>query len=133
MITEEIVNAMDRMIELCKDPVQAAGMSSMREMLCDFDESAWSEETLDERLSSYMEAKSKSVVLTVPYVSVWDGYSVESTAEVDIINKKIVSIKIADLDDSMLESLQNLDYEYIVLNDERVIVEEDMNGNRFYE
>lgn len=41
MITEEIVFAIDDMIELCTSEEQAKGMRSLREMLCDFDGDVW--------------------------------------------------------------------------------------------
>ena len=41
MVTDEIVDAIDMMIEICSDEKQALGMKSVREMLCDFDEGCW--------------------------------------------------------------------------------------------
>lgn len=41
MITDAIVEAMDMMIDMCSNKQQALGMTSIREMLCDFDEMAW--------------------------------------------------------------------------------------------
>lgn len=42
LITEEIVNAIDMMAEMCSNEAQAAAMRSVREMLCDFDAALWS-------------------------------------------------------------------------------------------
>ena len=41
MITDAIVEAMDMMIDMCSNKEQALGMTSIREMLCDFDEITW--------------------------------------------------------------------------------------------
>lgn len=41
MITDEIVEAIDMMIEVCGDAEHRKGMDSIREMLCDFDVTAW--------------------------------------------------------------------------------------------
>lgn len=49
MITDEIVDAMDALIELCSDEEQKKGMSAMREMLCDWSEEIWEPMTEDER------------------------------------------------------------------------------------
>lgn len=49
MITDEIVEAMDMMIELCSDRTQAMGMDAMREMLCDLDVDNWPSMSQEER------------------------------------------------------------------------------------
>ena len=49
MITDEIVEAIDTMIDLCNDNNQALGMTSVREMLCDLDVDAWLSMSEDER------------------------------------------------------------------------------------
>ena len=49
MITDEIVEAMDAMIDLCSDKKQALGMASIREMLCDIDVDTWPSMSEDER------------------------------------------------------------------------------------
>lgn len=59
MITEEIVFAMDDMIGLCTDEGQKKGMTALREMLCDWDESQW--DSMDESqrknwLSGYLDS-----------------------------------------------------------------------------
>ncbi len=41
MITDEIVEAVDTLIEMCSDTEQEHGMRSIREMICDFDEYKW--------------------------------------------------------------------------------------------
>lgn len=54
MIDDEIVAAIDRMIELCADPVQQVGMSSLREMLCDYYDGVTGDEGFDEWLKGYL-------------------------------------------------------------------------------
>lgn len=41
MITDEIMDAIDMMIEICSNEEQAKGMEAVREMLGDFCEGAW--------------------------------------------------------------------------------------------
>ena len=41
MITDEVMDAIDMMIEICSNDEQVKGMKSIREMLADFDESGW--------------------------------------------------------------------------------------------
>lgn len=41
MVTDEMMDAIDMMIEICSDEKQALGMKSVREMLGDFDEGWW--------------------------------------------------------------------------------------------
>lgn len=43
MITDKIMEAIDMMIDICSDEEQAKGMSSIREMLADYDEDNWSD------------------------------------------------------------------------------------------
>lgn len=56
MITDEIVEAIDTMIEMCSNEEQAKGMKSIREMLCDFpaDWNWESESEYREWLSGYL-------------------------------------------------------------------------------
>ncbi len=49
MITDEIVEAIDALVELCGDEQQELGMKSVREMLCDFSETEWNSITKEER------------------------------------------------------------------------------------
>ncbi len=63
MITDEIVEAMDMMIELCSDRTQAVGMDAMREMLCDLDVDNWpsmSEEERKEWMISFLNCQMNS-------------------------------------------------------------------------
>lgn len=41
MITDELLDAIDMLIEICGSPEQTKVMKSVREMLCDFDETNW--------------------------------------------------------------------------------------------
>ena len=41
MITDEIMESIDMLIEICSNKEQVKGMKSVREMLADFDESVW--------------------------------------------------------------------------------------------
>lgn len=41
MITDEIMDAIEMMIALCTNEEQKKGMEAVKEMLGDFDESAW--------------------------------------------------------------------------------------------
>lgn len=41
MITDEIMDAIDMLIEICSNEEQAKGMKSVREMLADFDGGGW--------------------------------------------------------------------------------------------
>lgn len=41
MITDAIIEAIDLMIENCKNEEQAAGMEKVKNMLADFDEETW--------------------------------------------------------------------------------------------
>lgn len=41
MITDEIIEAIDMMAELAKDPKHIAGIMAVREMLADFNPVAW--------------------------------------------------------------------------------------------
>ena len=41
MITDEVLDAIDMLIEICSNKEQALGMKSVREMLCDFDQGGW--------------------------------------------------------------------------------------------
>ncbi|EHF00005.1 hypothetical protein [Enterocloster citroniae] len=41
MVTDEMMDAIDKLIEICSDEEQAKGMKSVREMLADFDEAGW--------------------------------------------------------------------------------------------
>ncbi len=62
MITDEIVDAMDALIDLCSDDEQQKGMDAMREMLCDWSEETWNPMTEKERkawLSGYLHCKAK--------------------------------------------------------------------------
>lgn len=54
MIDDRIVEAMDRMIDLCSDPPQQAGMISLREMLCDYYDGMTEDEGFDEWLKGYL-------------------------------------------------------------------------------
>ncbi len=44
MVTDEIVNAMDTMIDRCEDKERKRGMEMMRDMLLDFDGEKWNKE-----------------------------------------------------------------------------------------
>jgi len=62
MITDEIVEAIDAMIDLCSDRKQALGMASVREMLCDLDVDNWpsmSENERKEWLAGFLSCASK--------------------------------------------------------------------------
>ena len=57
MITDEIVEVIDRMIELCSDEKQKIGMKSVREMLCDYNEPAiynLTSEQIDQWIKSFL-------------------------------------------------------------------------------
>lgn len=41
MVTDEMMDAIDMLIELCSNEEQKKGMKSVREMLADFDENGW--------------------------------------------------------------------------------------------
>ena len=41
MVTDEMMDAIDMLIELCSNEEQKIGMKSVREMLADFDEGEW--------------------------------------------------------------------------------------------
>lgn len=41
MVTDEMVEAIDMLIEMCPNEEQVKGMKSVREMLCDFSEDDW--------------------------------------------------------------------------------------------
>lgn len=41
MVTDEMLDAIDMMIEICSNEEQVKGMASVREMLCDFSENGW--------------------------------------------------------------------------------------------
>ena len=41
MVTDEMMDAIDMLIEICGSEEQAKGMKSVREMLADFDEGGW--------------------------------------------------------------------------------------------
>ena len=41
MVTDEMMDAIDMLIELCSNEEQKIGMKSVREMLADFDEGGW--------------------------------------------------------------------------------------------
>ena len=41
MITDEIVEAMDMMMELCRTPEERVGMQKMQDMLLDWSEDDW--------------------------------------------------------------------------------------------
>ena len=41
MVTDEIMDAIDMLIEICDNEQQIKGMESIREMLTDFDECEW--------------------------------------------------------------------------------------------
>lgn len=41
MVTDEMMDAMDMLIEICSDEEHKKGMKTIREMLSDFDEGAW--------------------------------------------------------------------------------------------
>lgn len=43
MINDKIMEAIDMMIDICSDEEQAKGISSVREMLADYDEDNWSD------------------------------------------------------------------------------------------
>lgn len=49
MITDEIINAIDLLIELCSGKEQKSGMESLKEMLMDFDNDEWLNMTEAER------------------------------------------------------------------------------------
>ena len=49
MITDEIVEAIDMLIELCSNDQQVKGMNLIREMLCDFDDLQWMQMDQSER------------------------------------------------------------------------------------
>lgn len=62
MITEDIVFAIDDMINLCSDSNQALGMASIREMLCDFDADQWASMNADQQkewLAGYLSCSPK--------------------------------------------------------------------------
>lgn len=42
MITDQIMEAIDMMLELCEDEREAFGISALRDMLGDFDSDEWS-------------------------------------------------------------------------------------------
>lgn len=50
MITDEIVEAMDVLIEACDSREQAFGMEIMRDMLCEFDTNRWNTMTAEEHV-----------------------------------------------------------------------------------
>lgn len=52
MVNDSLVNAIDMMIEMCNDKKQAAGMSSLREFICDFCEDEWEPLSLSEKQES---------------------------------------------------------------------------------
>ena len=57
MINDNLVEALDMMIDLCGDEQQSLGMSSMREFICDYCETDWtplSGEEKREKLKQYM-------------------------------------------------------------------------------
>ena len=41
MITDEMMDAIDMLIEICSNKEQVKGMKLVREMLADFDQSGW--------------------------------------------------------------------------------------------
>lgn len=41
MVTDEMMDAINMLIEICSNEQQIKGMESMREMLADFDECEW--------------------------------------------------------------------------------------------
>ena len=66
----------------------------------------------------------KVLKFRVPFVSVWDGgVEVESTATVDARTGEITDIEACDV-----RGLDVCENQYIVMNDERVYVYEDMYG-----
>jgi phosphopantothenate synthetase len=48
MITDELICAMETMIELCKDENEKRGMHKMMNMLLDFDLNKWNDSSLEE-------------------------------------------------------------------------------------
>ena len=49
MIADEIIEAIDIMITLCKDKQQALGMIAIKEMLEDYDEAHYISSTMEEK------------------------------------------------------------------------------------
>ena len=49
MITDEIIEAIDKLAGLMELGMHKAGVNSVREMLCDFDESQWLKMNEEER------------------------------------------------------------------------------------
>lgn len=54
MIDDNIVEAIDLMIDLCKDEKQKAGMLSVREMLCDYYDGVTGDEKFEEWVMGYL-------------------------------------------------------------------------------
>ena len=55
MITDEIMEALDMLITMCKDKNQAQGMISVQEMLGDFDEHKFITSTEEEKSNWVLE------------------------------------------------------------------------------
>ncbi len=49
MITDEIMEAMEMMAELCKDPQQKAAILAVQDMLGDFEEASWRKKAFAEK------------------------------------------------------------------------------------
>lgn len=66
MLTDEMVDAIDIMIDLCSSKEQALGMASVREMLCDFDEANWIDivdtPECHDWLANYLSCKRKNLL-----------------------------------------------------------------------
>lgn len=69
-----------------------------------------------------------TVILTVPYVSVWDGgVEVETTADVDIRTGEVTKIT-----QSNISGLEVCEREYVVMNGEQVEVYNDERGYEYW-
>lgn len=49
MFTDEMLEAIEIMVENCENEEQAAGMEQVKNMLADFDEDAWNDMDSDEK------------------------------------------------------------------------------------
>ena len=76
MITDEIMDALDMMIELCTDKQQKLGIVAVKEMLGDFDEQAWlnmdNPSECKEWLSEYLGCESTKVIQHCLNCSLYD-------------------------------------------------------------
>lgn len=60
MVTDEIMDAINILIEMCSNEEQALGMKSVRDMLADFDNDGWlCMENPSEWLEQYLSCKRK--------------------------------------------------------------------------